>query len=599
MVVALLAQGCGGDATDPEPEPEPEPPLACEPGTQMVGESCIAAGIPEGFCGEGFAWDPSGTCAPILPAAPCPAGQMAIVGEAECRPVAPCSSGTWGDIAIEATTQHVDGSAPAGGDGSAAAPWTTIQQAVNASAPGGQVAVAAGTYVESVDVLKPVRIEGVCPDLVVIEGPAGAQRTVLVGAQADGAVLRRLTVTGGGLGVWNIGAADVLLDRLHIHDTGAWAIEASDLEGAGSMRIVDSLLENLPGHGMLVAGVSLQVERSVVRGVTPSLQVATSSAVQLTSSGVTGAPVAASITTSVIEANTGVGVFVQGGAVTIEATALRDHQVSSNGTGGGVVGLFDEAFLVPTEVDVTGSTVERATKVGLGVAGAVMSVTHTAVRGTAMSASGTEGFGLSVQGWAGAGLGGQVTAVQSSFEDNHVSGVLVSGGDAVVEGIRVVGTQPASTLAHGRGMTVQESIVSGLPSKAEVRYSQLVDNLEAGMAVTSAEAIVDRTLVASTHAINGRLGDGIAVVVRTQAPASLQLGNSSIEDNARAGLSLFGAAASVENTSFSCNTFHFNGENRDEVTFDFVNLGGNECGCMGELVECQLLSSGLEPPDPI
>lgn len=51
-----------------------------------------------------------------------------------------------------ASTLHVDAAAAAGGDGSAGAPFRTIQEAVDAAGPGTQVLVADGVYHEAVDV---------------------------------------------------------------------------------------------------------------------------------------------------------------------------------------------------------------------------------------------------------------------------------------------------------------------------------------------------------------------------------------------------------------------------------------------------------------
>ncbi len=38
---------------------------------------------------------------PILPAAPCSAGQIAVPGDETCRELASCGDGTWGDIPVE------------------------------------------------------------------------------------------------------------------------------------------------------------------------------------------------------------------------------------------------------------------------------------------------------------------------------------------------------------------------------------------------------------------------------------------------------------------------------------------------------------------
>jgi hypothetical protein len=121
-----------------------DPDMPCPPGEQLVDTTCVPAGVPPDGCAEGFVHDADRGCEALLPEAPCPAGLMAVPGETVCRAVAPCASGTWGDIPIEADTQHVDASyTGTASDGSAETPWTSIQAAVDAVISGGIVAVAA------------------------------------------------------------------------------------------------------------------------------------------------------------------------------------------------------------------------------------------------------------------------------------------------------------------------------------------------------------------------------------------------------------------------------------------------------------------------
>src|SRR6185436_10488706 len=110
-------------------------------------------------------------CAADLPAT-CPPGSLAVPGDAACREIAPCGTGTWGDIPVEASTEHVDASYVGGAsDGTSAKPWTTIQEAVDAAAPGAIVAVAAGSYAEDVRIDgKALRLWGVCPGEVEVVG---------------------------------------------------------------------------------------------------------------------------------------------------------------------------------------------------------------------------------------------------------------------------------------------------------------------------------------------------------------------------------------------------------------------------------------------
>ena len=68
---------------------------------------------------------------------------------------------------------HVDDNAPSGGDGSATAPFKTIQEAVNRAAPGTQVLVADGVYQEA----------------VTFPGSGSADQWIQVKAQGSGAIL--------------------------------------------------------------------------------------------------------------------------------------------------------------------------------------------------------------------------------------------------------------------------------------------------------------------------------------------------------------------------------------------------------------------------
>ncbi len=156
--------GVGGEAaggSDAGPTPG-----ACEPGQLALPDGgCQPAGIPADGCGEGFVASIDGGCEAILPATPCGPGQLAIPGETTCHDVAPCGTGPWGTVPTDGSTEHVDAAYPGPtSDGSAAQPWTSIQQAVDAAAPGAIVAIATGTYVETVWVEgKAVRLWGKCP----------------------------------------------------------------------------------------------------------------------------------------------------------------------------------------------------------------------------------------------------------------------------------------------------------------------------------------------------------------------------------------------------------------------------------------------------
>jgi hypothetical protein len=121
---------------------------------------------------------------------------MALPGESACRPVKACAAGRWGDIERDAGTQHVDGSyAGNDSDGSEQRPWVTVADAIMAAPAGGLVAIAAGSYAENLELFSPVRLYGVCPELVSIVGVAD-EPTIVLRSNADGAVLNGFGVTG-------------------------------------------------------------------------------------------------------------------------------------------------------------------------------------------------------------------------------------------------------------------------------------------------------------------------------------------------------------------------------------------------------------------
>src|SRR5688500_8726940 len=92
MVGLLLAAACGDSAPTrpPADPPDDPPPPTCDPHRQLPSGTCLVAGVPPEACAEGFEPDGAQGCTAILPVEACPAGQLAVPGEATCHEVAPC-----------------------------------------------------------------------------------------------------------------------------------------------------------------------------------------------------------------------------------------------------------------------------------------------------------------------------------------------------------------------------------------------------------------------------------------------------------------------------------------------------------------------------
>jgi len=90
---------------------------------------------------------------------------MAAPGDDACHEIADCGAAPWGAIPVEPSTIYVDAAYAGGGsDGSAQRPFPTIAGGVAAAASGAIVAVAGGSYAESVILQKKVARWGPLPE---------------------------------------------------------------------------------------------------------------------------------------------------------------------------------------------------------------------------------------------------------------------------------------------------------------------------------------------------------------------------------------------------------------------------------------------------
>jgi hypothetical protein len=511
---------------------------AADEAESAVGEP---AGIPASSCATGFESDGARGCRAILPSDACGPGTMAIPGDAVCRDVAPCADGTWGDVPVEASTQFVDASFGGTSDGSASAPWKTIRQAVVAATPGAIVAVAAGSYVESITLAKPVRLWGRCPSKVEIAGATATSAVVSIVKGADGTIVRGLAIRGGRVGVFQAGSRDVVLDRLWIHD------------GAGR-------------------GVSTQGDASTV---------------------------VATLSDSLVERRAEAAVFVGATSVTIERTEIRDTQPDATGKYGQGIEVEDIGGTARASVIVRASVVATSHSEGVRDFGSDLTIEGSVVRDTAPRAlDGKFGFGIDVED--DLGLRGTLTLRGSIVESNVETGVIVDGSNATIEATVVRDTQSTADGSYGEGVAVQLDRDTKERSTITVRSSLFDANRTVGLVVVASDATIDALLVRGTtaRASDGLFGDGVCIFADTGS-ASAVVTASRVEGSARAGVSSFGADVTIGSTSFECNAIDLDGESLASVPFTFHDEGGNACGCSGASIACQISSSGLAPPEPI
>ncbi|WP_437722498.1 hypothetical protein [Sorangium sp. So ce861] len=628
----------------------------CAPGELATASGCEPAGIPPGACGAGFT-PGDRACAPVLPPAPCAAGTMAVPGETACREVAPCGEGPWGDLPVDEQTQFVD-AAYAGGDadGSAAKPWTTVGDGVLAAAPGGVVAVAAGTYAEDVVVDKPVRLWGRCPAMVEIAGAGpDTSAAITVAPGADAAEIRGVAVRSAGGGIVVSGAIGVLVDEVWVHGTAAHGVRVNNEHGPAQLTVRGSLIEEAHIVGAHCAGAELVLESSIVRGTMEtsdfrgtgiganrgegapaSVTVRGSIIEQSRGTGVyiiaseaiveesvirdgigidgeaagmgvlvhrntQGQPGEAAIRRSVIEGNEKAGMFVQGSSVTVEDTVVRDTRPYPGElhTGWGIYVVADIAAGLRSEAALKRVVVERSRDVGIAILGADGSLDGVLVRDTLpRDMDGKHGIGLGIG--SGNELHGRVTARGAVIEGSRTAGVFIEGAEATLEGVAIRRTLPrASDERFGRGIAVQGLDVQGAPGHLVLRSSLVEDSVESGLTIIGSTAVLEATTVRGTRSSsNGLKGNGVTVS-KDVDDAAVTLTGVRIEENDGAAVASFGASVSLERTTLECNFIDLNVETELGAAGTITDIGQNQCGCQGVSIPCRAKSEGLAPPEPL
>jgi Protein of unknown function (DUF1565) len=509
LVSALCLAACGSEGTTPPSDEEPDPPAGCERPNRQVGELCIVPGMQDDGCEAGTWLQPDGSClaAGVEPPPTCPPGQMAAVGESACAPVMDCGTGPWGELPVDGATVYVDAAFVGMSTGSETAPFTTIGEALDAAGAGALVAVAAGTYVEDVRVTgKPVQLWGVCPDAVVVQGVGQELGALNVRIGAAGSVVGGMSITGPGTGAFVTGSVDVTFENLWLHDIGSRGLDVEGALGPTSLTLRHSLVEGASEFGVFVAGGAVTLDAVVVRDTVPEgLSLGRGVNAQASATGDT----ALYLVDSVIERSAAIGLYVASAVATVERTVVRWSEQDGAGF------VIGDDGVTPSVVNVVSSTFDANRISGIWVASSEVSLTGVEVRDTLpreMDLAG--GRGLTVELTVGSTAGAVVDVLGSRFDRNSNIGLFVGASTANLQGVVVADTFPnASDGLTGRGINIENDIVGGAPSYAAIGGSLVERNAEMAIAVLGSEAHLLSTLVRGTavQGPSGALGRGLAV----------------------------------------------------------------------------------------
>ena len=440
----------------------------------------------------------------------------------------------------------VDGAAPEGGDGSAAAPFRTVQAAVDAAPAEGVVVVAAGVYPESVRVTADVTLRGSGALETTIEPPDGLPG-VVVSDTAEVAI-EALAVAGAtGVGIAAFGTSLRLVD-----------VEVRDCSAGPSA----------PGHGIQAAdAASLEL-----RGVRVSGCAGAGLVVERVGRTFIIDPTFLPDPEAIIDPTFGV-----------DPTVIIDPTFSPRPAGGSAEpGIIDPTFLVANRFEDNaggGASIIEPTFYAAGAAdvaaGIIDPTFHVTIVGAAFSGNGT--FGLLVRGakvlldqavvaetTGAAGFGDGIVAASRPYA--AVAGELTIGANVIVTGNARTGVYAAGAWAVEVRAELSKNGAGGLWVQGAGAEAHVVApawaaaNSLAGLGVTTgASLFVNGVAVEDTVAVPvdlpgvGPTEIGVGVLA-LGAGSSLNVEGCSITGNASCGiLAAGGSTATVTDAVASDN----------------------------------------------
>ncbi len=456
----------------------------------------------------------------------CAEGYLADRGA--CVP-ASCGTGTWGDLEVDASSVYVDIEAAEGGDGSEGAPLRSIQPALDlaGSRGGGRVAVAAGTYAETLEITRAhegVHLAGRCRELVSLDASVGEAMTPGIYVSSGFAMV---TVTGldvigaQGVGI-EVGSGVVQLMGLGVMEGLDWGVflYAADLGVPTSLEMEDcELAGNVEvGVGARESTTSVELRNTRIQGTLPNAQGGGGYGIYAYAS----AALTAEDCELVGNTTSGVVATDSGTTVALVDTKVRDTVPSENSHGGVGIVVKDSAAFTAEGCDLIGNATHGVFAFGSAT---TVALVDTIVQDTVPDKNRERGEGIVVQGSAA------LTAKGCDLVGNTSQGVFAFEPGTTVA---LVDTMIQDTLPDGSGH-FGDGIYVGEGAALTAEGCDLVGNTELGVFAVdlgTTVALVDTRIRDTLPAGNGDFGCG----VQLQSGAALSLEGCELAGNSSAGI---------------------------------------------------------------
>ncbi len=453
-----------------------------------------------------------------------------------CVP-ATCGTGTWGDLETDEGTVYVDIAAAEGGDGSEAAPFTSIQAALDAAgdADGGMVAVAAGTYPETLELDRghdDIHLAGRCKELVVVDASVGNESTpgIRFDIRSSMVEMSGLTVSGsryvgilvgsGTVDIRDFAVAESGYVGVGTYQSGSYAttltMEACEVGGA-----------TIVGVAAMHSGTSLTLRETTIQDTKPDENGQGGFGIQISQ----GASLDAEA--CVVKGNTVVGLLADDDStsVTLRETVIEDTQPDEDAQSGFGIQVYGGARFDAEACVVRGNTAAGLTAYDSGTS---ITLRDTVIEDTKPDESGENGQGISV--YEGANLDAESCDVRG----NTVVGVVAadSGTSVALRETNIEDTQPNQNGQGGQGISVYDG--ASLDAEAcEVRGNTALGVVVAGSGTSA--SLLGTSVEDTRPQENGEGGQGIYAY----AGASLDAEACEVRGNTAVGVHAADSGTSV------------------------------------------------------
>ncbi len=140
--------------------------------------------------------------------------------------------------------------------------YATIQEAVDAVAPGGTITIGEGTYIGGITLWKPVTLRGAGREATILQTQEGQDLVISIPASVQGVRLEKLAVRGSERdGLLIYGQAH--LEELQVSDNGT----GLDVRGSAQVSLQDSTVSRNRWSGLVMWGSArASIQRSLIEG---------------------------------------------------------------------------------------------------------------------------------------------------------------------------------------------------------------------------------------------------------------------------------------------------------------------------------------------